>query len=255
MTRYFDEIKTRGWTKIENVYSHDVINNIKNEFDKKKHIFYDMQKKKGIDLESKNATHHTIIYCESLFGLLDKNIVDDILMEYFEGKYTLSTIGISEILPGNDVYTQKIHRDVRTFDKNTNLWVNTLVMLDDSTEDNGATWMLEKSHLSPEKPTEEIFFKNSVRATGNAGDVLIFDGNMWHAAGQNLTKKRRAIVTPIYCKPFIKQQLNYAKYFQKKNKYLSEYQKQILGFNALVPESLDQFYQKTENRYYKSDQG
>ena len=70
-------------------------------------------------------------------------------------------MGISEIVPNQYVYTQKIHRDIRTFDKGSRLWINTLIMLDDSTEENGATWLLEGSHLSPNKPDEENFYKNS----------------------------------------------------------------------------------------------
>ena len=45
-------------------------------------------------------------------------------------------------------------------------------MLDDSTEKNGATLLLEGSHLSPNKPNEEDFYKNSKRLTGK--QVMFF---------------------------------------------------------------------------------
>ena len=57
--------------------------NIKKDYDKKKNIFFKEQKKKGIDQVSKNATHHTIIHCDSLFELLKENIVHKILSIYF----------------------------------------------------------------------------------------------------------------------------------------------------------------------------
>ena len=81
----------------------------------------------------------------------------------------------------------------------------------------------------------------------------MFDGNAWHAAGENVTKER-VIVTPIFCRPFIKQQINYPKIFDHKINQLDEFQKQLIGFNSLVPNSLDEFYQ-LENRFYKSNQG
>ena len=255
MKNHIQNLVNLGWTKVENVYDKELVEKIKIEFDKKKNIFFEEQKKKGIDQLSKNATHHTIIHCDSLFELLKKNIVHELLSAYFNGKYILSTMGISEIVPNQYVYTQKIHRDIRTFDKGSRLWINTLLMLDDSTEKNGATLLLEGSHLSPNKPNEEDFYKNSKRLTGKAGDVLLFDGNAWHAAGQNKTTKRRVIVTPIFCRPFIKQQINYPKIFDHKINQLDEFQKQLIGFNSLVPNSLDEFYQKPENRFYKSNQG
>ena len=36
------------------------------------------------------------------------------------------------------------------------------------------------SHLQAEKPSDEYFYANAERV--EASDVLIFDGNMWHAA-------------------------------------------------------------------------
>ena len=129
-------------------------------------------------------------------------------------------------------------------------------MLDDSTEENGATWMYSGSHKFAEKPDEEDFYKNSVRATGKKGDVLIFDGNIWHAAGKNRSKNVRRILTPIYTKPFMKQQLDYPRAFGYDFIYnISDELKQTLGYNALVPTQLTEFYQPQEKRFYKSNQG
>ena len=36
---------------------------------------------------------------------------------------------------------------------------------------------------------------------------------------------------------------------------LDQFTAQILGYNALVPTMLEEFYQKEEDRFYKSDQG
>ena len=117
-----------------------------------------------------------------MFAFLENDIVDEFLTQYFEGPYILNTMGVSRITKDSKTYTQNIHRDIRSFTGANKLWINTLIMLDDSTEENGATWLLEGSQNRADKPTEEEFYKKAIRATGKIGDVLFFDGNLWHAA-------------------------------------------------------------------------
>jgi len=246
----------KGWTLIPSVFDEELIENVKANYEKFKKTFIDIQARKGISKETANATHHTHVVCRSMLKFLEQTNTHPILEAYFGGKYILSTMGLSEIPPFGNVYTQKIHRDVRTFTGETHLWVNTLIMLDDSTCENGATFMLEGSHDGSDKPDESHFFANAVRAEGKKGDVLIFDGNIWHSAGQNSTDATRHIVTPIYCKPFIKQQLDYPRAFGPDfGRSISSHLRQILGYNALTPVTLEEFYQKDEDRFYKSDQG
>jgi ectoine hydroxylase-related dioxygenase (phytanoyl-CoA dioxygenase family) len=110
--------------------------------------------------------------------------------------------------------------------------------------------------MIPNKPDEDEFYCNAIRAVGKKGDVLLFDGNMWHAAGRNLTDKARHIITPFFSKPYIKQQLDYPRALGIDfGKTLSPLLAQILGYNAMVPVSLNEFYQPDEHRFYKKDQG
>lgn len=253
---HLEEIRIQGWTKVKNVFTSDETERVKQEFSEHEHRFFEIQERKGIANETRNATHHTLLLCRSMLDLLEERETHAVLEAYFGGKYILSTMGLSKVVKESGVYTQNIHRDVRTHTKDLPLWINTLIMLDDSTEDNGATFMLEGSHNGSDKPNQKFFYDNAVRATGKKGDVLIFDGNIWHAAGSNETEQPRHIVTPIYCKPFIKQQLDYPRAFGAEfGDSISPHLKQILGYNALVPASLEEFYQKEEDRFYKSDQG
>lgn len=250
------KLEIKGWALVPNVYDDELIDKVMLDFERHKQNFIDIQEKKGIEDKVINATHHTIVLCREMLNLLEESKVNQILNSYFEGKYILNTMGLSLIPPNGAVYTQNIHRDVRTFTGNARIWVNTLIMLDDSTTENGATWILEGSHKFDKKPEEKYFFKNATRAEGKRGDVLIFDGNIWHSAGINKTNRSRHIITPIYSKPYIKQQLDYPRAFGADfDKTISGHLKQILGYNALVPKSLDEFYQKDEDRFYKSDQG
>lgn len=261
MTLDYDEIDRqladKGWAKVESVYDGALLDVIKGEIETALPVYERIQWENGVGEESRNATHHTILLCPTMLKLIDPNPLHDYLEHYFDSKYILFTMGASMVKPRGDyVYTQNIHRDMRGFSGPYRLNINTLVMLDDSTEDNGATWMLSGSHKHADKPAEEHFYRYAERATGQKGDVLLFDGHIWHAAGINRTDKPRTIITPIYTRPFSKQALDYPKAFGMNFKdRISEQLRQILGYNALVPQSLEEFYKVRDKRFYKPDQG
>jgi ectoine hydroxylase-related dioxygenase (phytanoyl-CoA dioxygenase family) len=129
-------------------------------------------------------------------------------------------------------------------------------MLDDFTLENGATYVLSGSHHLEEKPSDEYFRAHAEQVVGSAGNVLIFDSNVWHAAADNLTDAPRRSVTPMYCRPYIKQQFDYPRMLgEDVGRQLSEPIRQVIGYNARVPASLDEWYQPPEKRMYKPGQG
>lgn len=73
-------------------------------------------------------------------------------------------------------------------------------MLDDFTPENGATRLVPRTHLTdqlPKEVMEDVFapHPDEIVATGQRGDVLIFNGHCWHAGGLNQTEQtRRAIL-------------------------------------------------------------
>ena len=251
------EFRSKGYCLVKGVYPASLMEEVKAEFYENEQAFLRVQEQQGIADQVVDATHHTLVLCRKMLQLLERNKVSCFLDEFFSPKrYILNTMGLSKIRPGGKVYTQKIHRDVRTFQGATELWVNTLIMLDESTTDNGATWIMEGSEQLPEKPSDEDFWANAIQVEGSPGDVLIFHGGVWHCAGQNRTEKTRHIITPFYSAPFIKQQLDYPRAFGPDfGESCSDYLKQLLGYNALVPSSLTEFYQPDDQRFYKSDQG
>ena len=131
-----------------------------------------------------------------------------------------------------------------------------LVMLDDFTPDNGATYLLTGSHRRAERPPDDLFFRDAVRAVAAAGSILVFDSNLWHAAGVNRTDRPRRALTLGFTRPFMKQQLDYPRALgYDRSETLSPALRQLLGYNARVPASLDEWYQPPEKRLYKRDQG
>jgi len=254
--KIMEELEENGFAKVESVYLPEIIDKVKIEYAKSKEIFQKVQYEAGVGEECVNTTHHTILMCPAMLKLLDPNPLHEFIEYYFNGKYILYTMGASSKMPNSEyVYTQRIHREFYTFTFGQRLMLNTLIVLDDATEDSAATWMLAGSHKTTMNPDKEYFFNNAVRATAKKGDVLIFDANIWHAAGINKTDKPVEIITPLYTKPFIKQALNYPRAFGLDFQYtISDELKQTLGYNAIVPETITEFYQPEEKRFYKRNQ-
>jgi hypothetical protein len=148
-------------------------------------------------------------------------------------------------------YVSNIHRDIRTF-YNLPMMLNMLVMVDDFTIDNGATYLLSNSHLNDIKPDEKYFYNNAVRAEGCSGSILLFDSLLWHAAGINKTSFVRRALTLAFTRPFQKQQMDYPRLLGYQNGELfPEVLKQIIGYNSRVPCNLDEWYQPDHKRFYK----
>ena len=86
--------------------------------------------------------------------------------------------------------------------------------------------------------------------------IVVFDSNFWHAAGVNRSDRPRRALTLAFTRPFIKQQLDYARSLgYERGESLSPTLRQLLGYNARVPASLDEWYQPPDKRMYQRDQG
>jgi ectoine hydroxylase-related dioxygenase (phytanoyl-CoA dioxygenase family) len=112
-------------------------------------------------------------------------------------------------------------------------WPHALVahaiwMLDDFTEDNGATLVWPRSHLSsgPPGPGE-----TPVRAIGPAGTCMFVDGRTWHGVSPNTTHHPRRALLAYYCRPYIRQQENFALSMPPNRlRTLTPSQRRLLGF-------------------------
>jgi ectoine hydroxylase-related dioxygenase (phytanoyl-CoA dioxygenase family) len=105
-------------------------------------------------------------------------------------------------------YVGRIHRDLRSFSGTLPLMAQWLVMLDDFTEENGATHVLSGSHRLADQPGRRGFDR-ATRAVGPAGSIVVFNSNLWHAAGVNRSKAPRRALTIVFTRPSLKQQLDY----------------------------------------------
>ncbi|MGD9989483.1 phytanoyl-CoA dioxygenase family protein [Pseudonocardia sp.] len=87
-----------------------------------------------------------------------------------------------------------------------------LYMLDDFTDENGATFVVPGSHRRHrDELTPESFAAGRVTATGTAGSVIVMDGRVWHSIGKNRTSdfwRHGALM--FYSVPYLRVKENWA---------------------------------------------
>lgn len=201
-----------------------------------------------------NALVGNKVLFEFLEYLINSKFIEWIEQNYFNGKCILNSFTALSNIPGEEsVFHKKVHRDIRGFSSDVPLMLNTLIMLDDFTEDNGSTLLLPGSHLKSVPPSDLEFNNNAIKATGFAGDIIIWNSNLFHASGTNNTKNVRRALPITFSLPYYKQLLDYPKAIgYEKYDILNEELRRILGYDSRVPTSLSEWYSPMDKLLYKN---
>ena len=249
-------MKEKGWICFDQVIDAAYLKKINDALPDIYQVRRDIQVKNGIVDKTEGTIHHMLEDNGVSLDFLSRMYLDDYIREFLDGNYILNSFGGLFNLKGNLAYTGNVHRDVRSWTGDLKLMVNMLVMLDDFTLENGATYLLTGSHRAPEKPSDEEFFAKADRAVGKAGSIILFDSMLWHATGENLVGGMRRALTLTFTRPYIKQQLDYPRYMgYEREEEFSDDLRQVIGYNARVPSNLDEWYQPPQKRMYKPGQG
>lgn len=213
----------------------------------------------GLGQTAQWGAHHVCGRNDSIHDFLQADYLHSYLTEYFEKKpYILNSIGASINAPaamGAYEHGHKWHRDIRSYvGGGDRQMLIALIMLDDFTIENGATEVLLGTHRRREFPPESFILNNARSVCGKRGSIIVYDGDIWHRAGVNRTEQFRVGLTCLFTKPYYKQQLDYPRYLPKEYaESLSPKMRQLFGFNARIPASLEEWY-SPQGRFYKTDQ-
>jgi ectoine hydroxylase-related dioxygenase (phytanoyl-CoA dioxygenase family) len=254
-----NELKTKGYTILRNKVSLDWLNKLSIAIDKSFIEHRKIQIKNNNDIKTEGVALHVIlndfIFIEFLKHLQNIGFIQELQDNFFESKCILNSFSALDNLPNQPNFSATIHRDLRFYSGDFPIMLNCLVMVDNFTKENGGTYLLPKSHLERRKPSDEEFFNNAIQATGEQGDILIFNANVWHSSAPNTTQEHRRAIPITISKSFMKQLLDYPRAigYDKMEDFDYELQ-QLLGYHSRVPSSLDEWYQPENNRFYKKDQ-
>lgn len=253
------DLEQKGYTVIPGFIDDDFIGQLCQSISSSYKLCRDIQENNGIDAVTNGTLHHLLATGDTVYLDLMEKVCESSLFtfirDYFSGNFIINSYGGVINLPDNPSYVSNVHRDIRFFSGDFPLMLNMLIMLDDFTLENGATYVLAGSHKNPGKPVDADFYAESDRVIGKSGDILFFNSNLWHAAGINKTQEPRRAITISFTKPFMKQQLDYPRSVgYEKVETLSPKLQQIIGFFSRTPSTLYEWYQKPEKRFYRPGQ-
>lgn len=254
--RISQSLETDGWCVVPDVVEPSLLDVLAAELATALQLRERIRQRNAVEGANDGTLHHLLADHPCFVELLQRlGVFDGVLQQYFSGKYILNSYGGVINQRGSVAYVHAIHRDIRFSSDVKRFMLNILVMLDDFTLENGATHLLSGSQLQKEKPDPEVFARDSARATGTRGSVLFFDSRLWHATGRSYVDAPRRALTLTFTSPFFKQQLDYPRLlgYDKANS-LAPFLKQVIGFNARVPASLDEYYVPVNERFYQRGQ-
>ena len=208
-------------------------------------------KSNGVALNALVSDH---VFIDLLESFLKSGLIEELEDSFFKGKCIVNSLTALNNIPNETkVFHKNIHRDIRFFSGAIPIMLNMLIMLDDFTDENGATLLLPNSHKISKAPSENFFNKNHVKACGVAGDIVIWNSNLFHASGVNSTNKSRRALPITLSLPSYKQLLDYPRAlgYEKTDLFCEEMQT-LLGYNARVPASLNEWYFSDKKRLYKN---
>lgn len=255
-TEAFDAaMASRGWAHFPQVLTPAQVAALCDDADRVYALRRAVQCRNGVAANMEGAAHHVAGHGGALDAFLEDFPLTDWIDRHFGGKWTLLNYGAVINPPGVTSYTFRPHRDIRAFTPGYAMSLNMLVMLADFTPETGGTLMLPGSHRVEEVPPPDRFERDAVQIGGKAGDIVLFDSLVVHAAAPNRSGAPRRALTLCLGRPFMKPQMDWPRYlppeFQTR---MSDKVRQIMGFNARVAASLDEYYQPPERWTFKADQ-
>ena len=155
-------IKRDGWIKFDQVLSGDEISQLNKGLELAYERCRAVQVKNGIDINTDGTVHHLLGQEEIFLKIISQGLLHQYLKTFFGQPYIINSYGGVINMKNKLSYVGKMHRDIRTF-YNVPMMMNMLVMLDDFTLENGATYFLNGSHLEDKTPEEGYFFSNAKR--------------------------------------------------------------------------------------------
>jgi ectoine hydroxylase-related dioxygenase (phytanoyl-CoA dioxygenase family) len=141
-----------------------------------------------------NLLNKSQIFCEVIQHPLIMETMDWVFdRETTHQKFFLSSFQASILYPGAEAI--KWHLDTPIPEPHP-LWAmkaNTIWLLDDFTENNGATEVVPGTHkqLIRPKADDPMLEKQALKVIAKAGDVLVTHGLLWHRGGHNQSQHKR----------------------------------------------------------------
>lgn len=165
----------QGYLHAEGVLSGDYLSYIQEEFDR------------VWDKEKPRVSQHQLLKYKSFLDLIEHPPILDRIRAVFKSQTQLLQYDLLRQGPHNTGNERWWHRDF-TFPGERPLAINTIVMLNEMTEERGPTRVLPRTHLGTAVPTGEDIKRplpGEVAVYAKPGDAVFINGAIWHTGGIN----------------------------------------------------------------------
>jgi|688.fasta_scaffold221598_3 ectoine hydroxylase-related dioxygenase (phytanoyl-CoA dioxygenase family) len=253
------ELKDQGYTIIRNLIDDNWLDLLRDGLDKAFIEHRQTQLNNGNDIHTDGVALHVLlsnpIFISFLEELQNTGFFKFLSESFFDSKCIINSFSGLDNLPNQPNFSAIVHRDLRFYSGDFPIMLNCLLMVDDFTIENGATYLLPYSHLDESKPSDNEFFQRAIQVVGKKGDMIVFNANVWHSSAPNITQDHRRAIPITVSKSFMKQLLDYPRAigYERIDEFSFELQ-QLLGYHSRVPASLDEWYQPESKRFYKKNQ-
>jgi ectoine hydroxylase-related dioxygenase (phytanoyl-CoA dioxygenase family) len=135
--------------------------------------------------------------------VIDTTRILDCMEHVLGPRFKLSSLNVRSADPDNN-WSQPLHADSGAVADERGYWVcNSVWMLDDFTEQNGAIRMVPGSHrwgVAPDQALTDLYAPHpqEILLTGSAGTVVVMNAHMWHGGTANRTAAHRRAMHVYY---------------------------------------------------------
>ena len=203
----------------------------------------------------KGMVHNCMARGAEMRALLDHIQLNKYIDELFIPNSIIYAYQSSSLFPKNGNYGSRIHVDCPRWIQNYTTNIGLIIPLTNFTHKNGATYFLRGSHRSSDIPNDCEFYEKAERLICNAGDLVVFDARLVHAAGINNDDTVRHALTINLCRPFMRQRFDFPRLLTESQiRSLGKNGRRLIGMDVRMPTCLDEFYLPAEQRLYKPGQ-
>jgi len=200
-----DQLDRDGYLILENYMGHQLLGELRQRIEQ---LFLSEGEQAGSEFKQEEQTLR-------LANLVDKGEVFEraiAMPEILEriahvlgSQFKLSSLNVRSANP-HSTWVQPLHADMGAIPDETGYWVcNTVWMLDDFTEENGAIRMVPGSHRWGQLPQQALLDLQATHPeerliAGKAGTVVVMNAHLWHGGTANHTAKPRCAMHAFYAR-------------------------------------------------------
>ncbi len=248
ITKYVNQINEQGYALIENVVSPEAIHKMQIRFEElieKYEADFDTSRISEVDMGiircmvNRGDCFEKLFYVPEVVNIA-RVLLGDFIHYSFNGSYASKKFAHP---------ASRFHTDVPVWTNNVTLSINNFYLIDDTTSENGATWVIPGSHLLELPPTDSYIDRHKIQVTGKAGSVIMLHSKLYHATGTNYTNNHRKCIANLMRRSFMKPQFNWQKVLTPDAiAYMNDETKRLFDFYTSPPNSADEYYKEGVRR-------